>query len=106
MSAAKAKQIVWHGVGHTSLRLLALTALALPAFNCASAVAPAEESPRAQRPARHPAPSLTADQAAQRAWEQTGGHVISIRQQPDGYWVRMLSARGQVREIWIPSTNR
>ncbi|WPL17241.1 hypothetical protein Thiowin_02237 [Thiorhodovibrio winogradskyi] len=64
------------------------------------------DSRRTQSAIKSPAPKLTADQAAERAREQTGGHVVSIRQHPDGYWVRMLSARGQVREIWVPSANR
>lgn len=85
--------------------LVALTLLGFVYLPIA-AVPVSSAAERSSRQASQPTIHLNADQAAERAREQTGGHVVNIHQQPHGYWVRMLSARGQVRDIWIPSANR
>jgi hypothetical protein len=51
-------------------------------------------------------PRLTAEQAAELVRQQVGGRVISIRPQADGYEVRLLTPRGRVLLIWVPSANR
>lgn len=81
-----------------------LTGLTLLGLACALAgEAPANQARGAIK--APPLPTLSADQAAERAWARTGGRVISIRTEQDGYWVRMLGARGQVEEVWVPSNN-
>lgn len=50
-----------------------------------------------------PAPRLTAEQAAERVRQHLGGRVLSVHPRPGGYEVRLLTARGQVRVLWIPS---
>ncbi|MBK1648708.1 PepSY domain-containing protein [Rhabdochromatium marinum] len=82
-----------------------LLSISLDTLAGAAQETPPALAPVPARPATPPPPNLTADQAAERARQQTGGRLISIRPRADGYWVRMLSARGEVRELWIPATS-
>lgn len=53
------------------------------------------------------AQNLTPGEAAEKAKQQTGGKVIRVSEydsKKKGYSVRMLTASGQVRTLFIPDT--
>lgn len=49
---------------------------------------------------------MTADQAAERVRNQTGGRVLRVDSVGDGYRVKVLTPSGEVREITVSSGRR
>jgi hypothetical protein len=45
-------------------------------------------------------------QAAEQVRRQTGGKVLSVRERDGGYEVKVLTASGEVRSVFIPASRR
>ncbi|MFZ1537858.1 MAG: hypothetical protein WAT23_10815 [Chromatiaceae bacterium] len=45
-------------------------------------------------------------QAAEQVRRQTGGKVLSVREQDGGYEVKVLTPSGEVRSVFIPASGR
>ncbi len=45
-------------------------------------------------------------QAAEQVRRQTGGKVLSVREQNGGYEVKVLTPSGEVRSVFIPASGR
>lgn len=49
---------------------------------------------------------LSADQAAERVRQQTGGRVLKVERAGDGYRVKVLTPAGEVREVVVRGGGR
>jgi uncharacterized membrane protein YkoI len=46
---------------------------------------------------------VSPDQAVEIARRQTGGRVLAVRESRDGYQVKVLTPKGEVRYVFVPS---
>jgi hypothetical protein len=78
--------------------LLALAALIGPAVAVAA--------PPEPWPAGEGAGASSSAQAAEQARRQTGGRVLSVQERDGGYEVKVLTASGEVRSVFVPGSER
>ncbi|MBK1701402.1 PepSY domain-containing protein [Thiococcus pfennigii] len=58
------------------------------------------------RPERRQDAGFSAGEAADAARRKTGGRVLSVKPDRDGYQVRMLTPEGEVRHVFVPGQRR
>jgi hypothetical protein len=86
------------------LSLLLLIAAVLPPALAAPPFAASSDQPGTGWLAGRGGGASSSAEAAQRSRSQTGGKVLSVRKVSDGYQVRVLTPRGEVRVLFIPAT--
>jgi uncharacterized membrane protein YkoI len=85
------------------LAALALGAGAPPAAQAQQRLAPDRGTYSAERDREA---RISAAQAAEIARRQTGGRVLSVKESRDGYQVRVLTPRGEVRNVFVSAYAR
>jgi len=55
---------------------------------------------------REQAARISAAQAAEIARQRTGGRVLSVKSERDGYQVKVLTPRGDVRYVFVSASGR
>ena len=82
--------------------VLALTALiAIPGLAAAGRDRWPRRNRRPTHPTRPPTPRITLEQAIQSVQRATGGRVLDAREVRDGYHIKVLTRRGEVRVVYV-----
>lgn len=88
---------------HVALLAMVLTlAIAAPAAQ-AQGFAPDRGRYREER---EQSARISAAQAAEIARQRTGGRVLSVKSERDGYQVKVLTPRGDVRYVFVSASGR